>query len=143
MMAMLTAMWAGPDRRIEQRPHQGPDRRRDSHSSDHVPPIPPWQGMPSDGFGSWLRQWLAPQTLIALVAFAGMTSVAHYRLSEVEREVATIRADMAREVTAIRADMAAAYARRDVLSEQLSTINMRLTGIERALRVTGRDATDR
>ena len=129
---MLMA-WTGPDRRLTQSAYDGPDRRRAiTGNGEYAGSHGPHGGR--DPFRAWLAQWVAPQTLIALIAFAGMTSVAHYRLSVVERELAEVRADVLREVASIRAETMSTYQRRDVLVEQLAAINQRLRDIERAVR---------
>lgn len=95
-----------------------------------------------NSFRTWLQMWVAPPTLIAAVAFAGMTGVAHYRLSEVEREISQVRE---KEIQSIRTriDLEAreereSYAERRVLIVKLDeatlavrTLSDRLQRLER------------
>ena len=140
MIAAIFSSWpGGPDRRIEQRAFEGREKRRVPRGPDDEPgqayqrggpEPPPWD------FAAWLRQWVAPPTLIALVAFGGMTAVAHYRLERVEVEVAEIRAALVRDVAQLRAEREQYYARRGELLPELAAINRRLEAIENTLERT-------
>ena len=148
MIAAIFSSWPGPDRRIEQRAFEGPDQR--VAGRDEGPPRPP---EPPFGHGawkaSWMRQWTAPQTVIVLVSFIGFTAVAHYRVGEVEKEVAKTKVEIAEidaktKVTleAMRIEMANTYQRRDELLAKLETIAVKLEAIRdeqrAAIRSVGR-----
>ena len=128
MIAAIFSSWPGPDRRIEQRAYDGDERRQQPRDrdtwADHGPPHRAPLGHGGVDFGAWLRQWLAPQTIIALVAFGGLTAVAHYRLAALEKEVAAIRVE---------------YQRRDELRAMLETIQVKVGNIEQTLRDDRRD----
>jgi hypothetical protein len=79
---------------------------------------------------AWLLQWLSPPTLLSLIGFLAMTSVAYYRLGQVEKDIAELQIQMRRDERVA----AETYQRRDVLSEQLGAINERISGIYERLR---------
>lgn len=134
MLAMLTSIWPGPERRLKQQPFEGADRRHSRPEQSEAGYPPHWNGQtPDDGFVRWLRAWIAPQTIIVLISFAAMTAVAHHRLSRVELDVADLRASVAREVATLRAERETYYPRRGELTPELSAINRRLESIERTL----------
>ena len=78
----------------------------------------------------WLAEWVAPPTLLSLIAFGGLTAVAHYRLGVVERDVAEIKLRVEREERL----NASIYQRRDVLLEQLNIIDERMKNMNERLR---------
>ena len=96
---------------------------------------------PTGALRSWLQQWLAPPTLIALISFGGLTFVAHYRLGLVEVEQTRIRAQLEQHRTDVDALLrnerdlnALTYQRRDVLVEQLRAVQTQLDEIKQELR---------
>lgn len=78
----------------------------------------------------WLAAWVAPPTLISLAFFGSLVAVAHYRLGQVEVQVAEIRATLQQE----HEQTALIYQRRDVLLEQLRQIQTQLDEIKTELR---------
>lgn len=94
---------------------------------DATDPMPEPQ---HDGFRSWLQAWVAPPTLISLIAFGSMTAVAHYRLGKAEIAIEEIHASMQRD----RDYSSNVYQRRDVLVEQLKQIQSQLDEIRIELR---------